>query len=315
MMSSLESSPIRLRIWAGAWDLPSADPDSLSVITYSKFMKAPLLLQEVVPSETVTGTLPELQIEESVYNTTSNIFAIFRKEGYNADFNSNSIDQSDTMAYLALIDEKLKPGIIQNFWLNSENYVKVTKPAFSKSFGFLLSYWKLPQMRNKFELDLLYRAPGNSSEREAYFYGEAKICITLLSNRLGNKDFFFGSTPTTFDAVAFSYLSVILKAPLVSTELKNHLTACDNLCKYCGRISQRYFKDDENSIGYAKDDSETTKTKSESASGKANEKRNQVICVAVAVFVNIVYILTTKIIPRSSRSAMTEFVEVEDVLD
>lgn len=308
-------SLIKLKIWAGAWDLLSADPESLSVITYAKFVKAPLLLEEVNPSKTVTGTLPELQIDESVYTTPLNILAILRKEGYNADFNLNSIDHADTMAYLAMVDQKLKPGIKHTFWVDSSNYVKVTKPAFGKSFGFFRSYWNLPQMRNKYELDLICQTSGSSIEREASIYGEAKTCITLLANRLGNRDFFFGSTPTTFDAIVFSYLTVILKAPLVSTELKNHLTACDNLCKYCGRITQRYFKADEQITGYARDESKPKEAKSETTVTEYKEKRNQIICIVVAVFVNVAYILTSKIIPRNSRSGMTEFIEVDDALD
>ncbi|CAA9994671.1 unnamed protein product, partial [Nesidiocoris tenuis] len=51
----------------------------------------------------------------------------------------------------------------------------------------------------------------------------------------------FGSHPTQIDAMLYAYLAPLLKAPLCSTSLQNHLKACTNLNKFVSRISQRYF--------------------------------------------------------------------------
>ena len=50
--------------------------------------------------------------------------------------------------------------------------------------------------------------------------------------------------PTSLDAVVFSHLAPLLKAPLPSAQLQQHLKACDNLCSFCSRIVQRYFPAD-----------------------------------------------------------------------
>ena len=40
---------------------------------------------------------------------------------------------------------------------------------------------------------------------------QAQECLTMLSNRLGDKEYFFGKSPSTIDAIIFSYLLLLLK--------------------------------------------------------------------------------------------------------
>lgn len=65
-----------------------------------------------------------------------------------------------------------------------------------------------------------------------------------LESRLGNNFYFFGSHPTLLDAVAYSYLGPLLKAPLVDNKLQAHLMSCKNLCIWIDRITREYFKID-----------------------------------------------------------------------
>lgn len=66
----------------------------------------------------------------------------------------------------------------------------------------------------------------------------------MLSTKLGDKDYFYGQAPCSLDAVVFSHLAPLLKAPIPSAALQNHLKACPNLTRYVGRILQRYFLKD-----------------------------------------------------------------------
>lgn len=61
---------------------------------------------------------------------------------------------------------------------------------------------------------------------------------------MGNNFYFFGSHPTLLDAVAYSYLGPLLKAPLVDNKLQVHLRTCKNLCIWIDRITREYFKID-----------------------------------------------------------------------
>lgn len=75
-------------------------------------------------------------------------------------------------------------------------------------------------------------------------FKEAEKCLTCLSNRLGDKDFFFGNHPSTLDSFVFGCLAPLLKAPFSANVLQNYLKACPNLVKFINRISQRYFSRD-----------------------------------------------------------------------
>lgn len=276
----------KLRIWARGWGLESIDPGCLSVLTYARFKKMPLDIQECTPASSVTGSLPELLVEESVFASPLNIIGICRREKYNADYNLSKADQADTLAFTALIEQKLQPGLQSCFWLNSANYANVTRKAFAKGYGLIRRYIDLPMICNKVKTDLQLRSPQATTDIESYWNQEAKMCITLLSKRLGECEYFFGSNPTTFDAIAFGHLSVLLKAPLASTELKNHLLACDNLCKFCDRISRRYFQ----VIGYC-DDKEQKKQPSEESIDDENASRNFKIALAIGIMANVLFAL------------------------
>ena len=78
----------------------------------------------------------------------------------------------------------------------------------------------------------------------AQVYKQAEECITMLSTKLGDKDYFYGPTPCSLDAIVFAHLAPLLKAPLPSAALQNHLKACTNLNRFVSRILQRYFPQD-----------------------------------------------------------------------
>ena len=58
------------------------------------------------------------------------------------------------------------------------------------------------------------------NEKKRPCYIAARECMTLLDGQLGKKEFFFGDKPTSIDALLYGYLSVLLKVPLVTSELK-----------------------------------------------------------------------------------------------
>lgn len=75
-------------------------------------------------------------------------------------------------------------------------------------------------------------------------YSAAEKCLTALSIRLGDSEFFFGAHPTSLDATVYAYLAPLIKAPFPSNVLQNHAKACLNLYNFVNRISQRYFRED-----------------------------------------------------------------------
>jgi len=69
--------------------------------------------------------------------------------------------------------------------------------------------------------------------------------LTVLSDLLGDKPFFFGDTPTTLDVVAFANLAqVTFMDKEVSYTLRDWMTEnCANLVEFCNRLKDRAFPD------------------------------------------------------------------------
>lgn len=138
-------------------------------------------------------------------------------------------------------------------------------------------------------------------------YSEAQRCLTLLSTRLGERDFFYGQQPSTIDAIIYSYLAPLLKAPLPNPILQNHLKACTNLVKYVSRISQRYFENEYQSYEKQEMEENMEKLKEDSASEFPNKRRNQFLAAFVAALAMTGYALCTGIVEVSLSNVEKNF--------
>jgi len=126
---------MNLKCWGGAWSLPSVDIDCLSVLTYAHFANVPFNKIEALPKNTITGILPEFEDNDLVHSQPFNIISAFRREGFNADYGLTLDQNADTLAYLASIEQRLRPAILYSLWMDEENYAKVTRPAYGNACG------------------------------------------------------------------------------------------------------------------------------------------------------------------------------------
>ena len=129
------SADFEIKCWGGGWGLPSIDPNCLSVIAYGHLAKATMDVRPSLPKYTITGVMPELQMGGFVYSQAFSIFGIFRRDGYNADYHLTANQHADTFAFLSYVEQKLKPALLFNLWIDTANYTKVTRPAYAKACG------------------------------------------------------------------------------------------------------------------------------------------------------------------------------------
>ncbi|KAM4707445.1 metaxin-3 isoform 1-T1 [Discoglossus pictus] len=104
---------MELRCWGGDWGLPSVHPECLVVLAYAKFAGAPLKVNPVDYTwASPKGTVPALTSGDRVITQASTILNFFRKQKYNSDYVLSAKEGSDTLAYIALLEEKLLPALI-----------------------------------------------------------------------------------------------------------------------------------------------------------------------------------------------------------
>ncbi|XP_030049086.1 metaxin-3 isoform X2 [Microcaecilia unicolor] len=241
------ASPMELSCWGGDWGLPSVHPESLVVMAYAKFAGAPLKLNVVDNMWTSPRgvVIPVLTSENTSVTQPTKILNFLRKKKYNADYDLSAKEGADTLAYIALLEEKLLPAVLHTFWVDADNYCTVTRPWFASRIPFPLNLY-LPGKMSREALNRILVTKGEPplyslNDVEAQIYKDAKECLNLLSNRLGTSQFFFGNTPTTLDAFVFGFLAPLYKVRFPKVQLQEHLKQLSNLCRFCDDILGGYF--------------------------------------------------------------------------
>ncbi|KTG06908.1 hypothetical protein cypCar_00003396 [Cyprinus carpio] len=248
------AAPLELFCWKGDYGLPSVDVDCLAVLAYAKFAGAPLKVHKITnPWRSPTGTLPALKTrEEGSISQPSKIIIHLRKQKYNADYDLSAKEGADTLAFVSLLEEKLLPALIYTLWIDSKNYVDVTRCWYAENISFPLNFL-LPNRMHCQQLEKLrlmrgdpVLEPGEQLEKE--LCRDAFECMTLLSQRLGSQKFFFGDSPSSLDAYVFAHLAPLLKIKLPNGKLQQHLNSLNNLQQYCTNILALYFPSDARAV-------------------------------------------------------------------
>ncbi|PWA19605.1 hypothetical protein CCH79_00006938 [Gambusia affinis] len=199
-------------------------------LAYAKFSGAKLSVSPVDWTwKTLTASVPELVCGDTVVQEPTRILNFLRKQRFNADYELTARQGADTMAYIALLEEKLRPALLHTFWVDAENYSNLTRPWFASRSPFPLNFFIPSRLANvALARILVTRGEGllhTISEVEGKIYSDAK-------------------DPTSLDAFAFGFLAPLHKADLPSSPLQSHLRQLDNLTRFCDNILAAHFSPD-----------------------------------------------------------------------
>ncbi|XP_067375962.1 metaxin-3 isoform X1 [Channa argus] len=243
------AAAMELRCWGGDWGLPSVHTECLIVLSYAKFSGAKVTVSPIDWTwKTLTATVPELLCGDTAIQEPTHILNFLRKQRFNADYDLTARQGADTMAYIALVEEKLRPALLHTFWVDAENYANLTRPWFASRSPFPLNFL-VPSRHANTALSRILLTRGEAplhriTEVEGKIYSDAKECLNLLSYRLGTANYFFGNSPTSLDAFVFGFVAPLHKASLPSSPLQSHFRQLDNLMRFCDSILAVYFSSD-----------------------------------------------------------------------
>ncbi|XP_061527723.1 metaxin-3 isoform X1 [Phycodurus eques] len=240
------AAAMELRCWGGDWGLPSVHSESLVVLAYAKFSGAKVNISPIDWTwKTLTATVPELVCGDTSVKEPSQILNFLRKQRFNADYELTARQGADTMAYIALLQEKLQPALLHTFWLDAENYANLTRPWFASRSPFPLNFLVPGRHADSARSRILLTKGGSRQSRitelEGKLYSDAKECLNLLSYRLGAASYFFGNLPTSLDAFVFGFVAPLHKAHLPNSPLQSHLRQLENVTHFCDNILAGYF--------------------------------------------------------------------------
>ncbi|KAJ1823883.1 hypothetical protein LPJ60_001217 [Coemansia sp. RSA 2675] len=257
--------------------LHSFDPSCLSIQAYLQLSQAEWQLHNVSSaSVSPNNCLPALTCGQAVVESGFwRIVEFLKSEGYDLNADLDEEQQSQSTAYISMVQDSLVDALLFSWYLVSENFAESIRPRLAKLFGFPLSLFIPTQLKDHAESRLESRGihsaaatetktasdPSNTSAnslkskipriyllaKEGFkshedkstnpVYAQAKKCLDALSKKLDKKEYFFGSKPTALDTVVYGYLSLMLYPDLPQSTLKSMIIEeFPNLSEFCDRI-------------------------------------------------------------------------------
>ncbi|KAJ3010904.1 metaxin 1 [Thoreauomyces humboldtii] len=246
LASSAPPPTLELFTWGPAYDLPSFDPFCLSAITYLQFTGARWVVNECNdPEISPRGELPMLRdsLLEPVVGS-GKIISYLRKKGHDLDAQLDSKQKAAVLAYTTLFETKLYDALLHS-WYISSNLATSTRPTLAGSLRGWKGFRVPTQLQKKAEARVKgYRRTIYKGKECNEIYVLAREWYTVLANRLRDQEYFFGDSPTSLDAVAYSHLALHAVPTLATPHLFTILTfEFPTLHAYVLRIRERWFSE------------------------------------------------------------------------
>ncbi|PIK62175.1 putative metaxin-1 [Apostichopus japonicus] len=256
--------------WDESWDEPGLNPG----------------MNPVMNPGIASALYPIFRANEKVFkDSDEEVIKYLKEKNFNADAGLTDQERADVLAYAALMEERLQPALLYLWWVDAKNHVEFSRPWYARAFHFPFNYFLPGRIHRAAEERLESTRGGNHilpEELRSKVFKDAKDCLDLLSEKLNEQQFFFGDSPSSLDALVFSYLAPILRVPFPNNELKDHVKQSENLWMYCSRILQRYFPATSEDAAEQKRN-ETMRDTPNSLDDDPHKVRNIVLSVAVAL--------------------------------
>ncbi|XP_013111396.1 metaxin-1 homolog [Stomoxys calcitrans] len=248
-----------LYVYKGEFGLPSIDFECCRVLCLIKFTRCPVEIEtNSNPLRSGAGKLPYLQIGDEKFVGYRQIKKLLDREGYPIDHELRLKDRHLSECFANWVFTNLH--VYYHYYLYGEpNNFDVTRALYAKRTPFPFNFY-YPSTYQKDAHDIISVMGGFDLDDKLehhnvdYITNNAKKCINVLSKRLGRNMWFFGDHYSEFDAIVFSYLSILFKINLPTNPIQNHIKGCPNLVNFINRISRDIFKREAfNSINTSKD--------------------------------------------------------------
>lgn len=245
------------------------------------------------PWKSPSGYLPLMKHNDVTETKVTNIFNYIRTQNWGSDFNLSTKESADVVAFSAMLEKDLLPAVLHVIWVDTDTYVNMTRPWYTSSTPLPLKFM-LPSRYRKQAENRIFLAKGtdNISEEdvEKKIYSDAKQCLTYLSQKLEDKDYFFGKCPSSLDALVFGYVAPLLKAPMYGDKLTTHLRSfCENLCLHTSRILREFFPLSQAELEAKQKEEQKRKEKEAEDVEFPNKRRNMILAGVFAAAVMVSY--------------------------
>ncbi|MEW6982335.1 glutathione S-transferase family protein [Colwelliaceae bacterium 6471] len=147
--------------------------------------------------------------------------------------------KAQALLYAKAVEESLYWCLVYSRWAKDDTW-RVVKDAFFSQMPVPFKWFIPPLIRKSVIKNLHGQGIGRHSETEVLTIADEHF--SALSTLLGDKDYFFGPQPSSFDAVAYAMLCQFISVEYFNNfnhQAKKH----QNLVRYCQRIEDKYYSE------------------------------------------------------------------------
>ena len=220
--------------------VPDPSPFVLKINAYLRMADIPF---KSIPNIKNLGKSPKGKLPFIIDGDTtvadSSFIIPYLQEKFKVGLDDFLTDEQKATAYLIgkSIDENLYWCLLYSRWEKDDTWPEI-KQAFFGAMPFPLKQI-VPALIRRSVIDAIEKhGMGKHSDEE--IKAIAQKSFKSLSTLLGDKPYFFGDQPCSFDATAFAFLS-----EFISSSITNDFTKLarrhNNLVNYCNRIKEKYY--------------------------------------------------------------------------
>ncbi len=183
------------------------------------------------------GKLPFIVDDGKTIADSQFIFEYLKENYVNLDENLTKEEQAQVYLLTKSLDENLYFCLVYSRWMCEETWQIVKKAFFGKLPPVIKSI--VPNIvRKKLKRNLEGQGIGKHSHNDILHITEKSFLA--LSDLLGDKKYFFGNSPTSFDAAAYGILASFIETN-IDDEFTKLAKKFDNLVGFCQLIKQKYY--------------------------------------------------------------------------
>jgi glutathione S-transferase len=164
---------------------------------------------------------------------------IERKYQFDFDRGLNNEERGIAWAFEKLAEDNIYWAVVDARWTDEANFQKGPVTFFRKVPA-LVRPVMVKMIRRQLRKTLHAQGIGRHSQAEIAALAIRGIDAT--AHYLGTKPFFMGAEPTGVDATIFAFTAGVL-CPLFETPIRTAAERHDNLKRYVGRMTARYYPD------------------------------------------------------------------------
>jgi metaxin len=220
-------------------------PESAAILGVQAFLKMvnlPITIKEMYNATSMSpnGKVPVIKSGPYVVAEMEGVTQLAFAKGAVLGENLNAAEKADLRAYMSLVHNVLGNAMLYFCWVDEFIYNHLTKHRCASPFKFPLSYLYPWKKRSTICSQLDALKWGKRTPEEVY--KEVETCLQALSERLGEGEYFFGTTQTELDALVFGYLFTMITTPLPnSNQLGNLVKQQPSLVRFCQRLEKNLF--------------------------------------------------------------------------